>query len=519
MSQPPNSSAPQPSFLHRLKGGAGTSSPAREYLAASLAIATATGFGFLIRPWSDYWAVAVIYLFVIVLLSLRLGQGPILFAAALGALTWDYLFFPPLFTFVLLRFEDWMMFFLFFAIAIVAGRLTGRIRQQEQTERQRAQRATALLQLTQLLASAQSADEVLRTAADQARALFGARLALLIADPARPGHLTLHPATSYAISETEQAAALRVFRAHGESGRSTRAATGGDGLHFPLAAAGRLLGVMAVEIPPGRDFPLAQRDVLASFAAQIAVALEHERLRAANESARVQTASDQLHRALLDSVSHELKTPLAVIASAAESLQAATGPADPALAGEIHVAAQRLRRLVTNLLDTTRLDAGVRAQLDWCDAADLVNAALKSIADVRAGRTVHVRLDPGLPLVHGDSDLLQQALVNLMHNACRHAPPPAEITVSAGVNESNQRIWLAVSDTGPGLSEDLRARLFERFFRGQPNRAGGLGLGLSIARGFVEAHGGSLTAENQPGGGARFVILLPLEQHDSVPAE
>jgi two-component system sensor histidine kinase KdpD len=132
---------------------------------------------------------------------------------------------------------------------------------------------------------------------------------------------------------------------------------------------------------------------------------------------------------------------------------------------------------------------------------------------------VHVRLDPGLPLVHGDSDLLQQALVNLMHNACRHAPPPAEITVSAGVDESNQRIWLAVSDTGPGLSEDLRARLFERFFRGQPNRAGGLGLGLSIARGFVEAHGGSLTAENQPGGGARFVILLPLEQHDSVPAE
>jgi two-component system sensor histidine kinase KdpD len=518
MSNPPDPSAPPP-FLHRLMGGAGAPSPAREYLMASLAIAAATGFGFLIRPWSDYWAVAVIYLFVIVLLSLRLGQGPILFAAALGALTWDYLFFPPLFTFVLLRFEDWMMFFLFFAIAIVTGRLTGRIRQQEQSERQRAQRATALYQLARVLAAAQSSDEVLLNASGQMRALFDARHALLIADPADPDRLRLHPSATYAISEADQAAAFRHYQARRRNEAPAPPGAGGS-VFFPLATGGRLLGVMAVQPGTGPGFTPAQSEVLEAFSTQIAAALEHEYLRATNEASRVQAASDQLHRTLLDSVSHELKTPLAVISSAAESLQATVPAPDRPLVQEVHVAADRLRRLVINLLDTTRLESGgLQAQLDWCDVSDLVNTALRTTGEACRGRAVRVDLPAGLPLLRCDFDLLEQALANLIHNACHHTPPAAEITVSAGVDEPGQRIWLAVSDTGPGLAEDQRARLFERFFRGRPNRAGGLGLGLSIARGFVEAHGGRLTAENRPGGGARFVILLPLEQHGSVPTE
>jgi len=515
MSRPTESSRPSPLFLRWLKGETDALTPAQEYLVAALAVAVVTGCGFIIRPWSDYWAVAVLYLFMIVLLSLRIGQGPILGAAALAALTWDFLFFPPLFTFMLDRFEDWMMFGLFFAIALVTGRFTGRIRLAERSERQRARRATALYELTRTLASAQSADEVLRHATEQVQAQFGTRLALLTADPADPDRLVLHPAATYAISAAGQEAALAAFRADGGSGAGTWA-TDSARRFFPLEAAGRRFGVMAVET----DSTASPADVLDGFAAQIALALEHERLRAVSEAARVQAASDQLHRSLLDSVSHELKTPLAVIASAAESLQTTVPAPDRPLVGEIHVAAQRLRRLVDNLLDTTRLDSGgLDAQLDWCDLSDLINAALKTTQDIRHGRRLHLQIPTGLPLVRCDFDLIQQALANLIHNACRHTPFAAEITVSAGVDEAARRVWLAVADTGPGLREDQLARLFERFFRGEPRRPGGLGLGLSIARGFAEAHGGALRAENQRGGGARFVILLPFETHDNVPAE
>ena len=520
MSVPPEPTATRPAPQRRPRATPGPLSPFQEYLAALLAVAAASGIGYIIRPWSDYWAVAVIYLFTIVLLGLRLGQGPILFAATLCALTWDFLFFPPLFTFLLPRLEDWMMLGLFFVIAIVTGRLTGHIRRQEQTERLRAQRATALHQLTRVLATAQSAEEVLRKAAGQVAELFGANLAILTADPVEPDRLVPHPSGSYAISGGEQQAALRVFHERRKSGGSARIRPGDTNPCFPLVAGGRVLGVMAVQPALGTILSPAQCDLLDDFATQIALALEHEQLRTANEAARIRAASDRLHRTLLDSVSHELKTPLAVIASAAESLRATMPAEGQPLVGEIHLASERLRRLVVNLLDTTRLESGgLNAQLDWCDLADLVNAALKITAHVRAGRTVQVRLPPDLPLVRCDFDLMLQALANLLHNACHHTPPTAEVIVSAGVGPAADRVWLAVADTGPGLREDQAARLFERFFRGQPKKAGGIGLGLSIARGFVEAHGGTLTAANRPEGGALFTISLPLDRHDSIPGE
>ena len=494
--------------------------PGREYFGALLAVTAATGIGYLIRPWSDYWAVAVIYLFTIVLLGLRLRQGPILFAATLCALTWDFLFFPPLYTFVVTRVEDWLMLGFFFVIALVTGRLTGRIRAQEQAERARAQRATALYQLTRVLASAQSADEVLRNAAGQVADLFGARLAVLTAEPAQPDRLVLHPSAALALTEAERHAAREVFRGGVRSSRFAAPPVTGGRAYFLLAVASEARGVMVVQPAPGEELSPAQTELLDAFATQVALALEHERLRAEQEAARVQAASDRLHRTLLDSVSHELKTPLAVITSATESLGGTVAPAEQPLVQEIHVAAERLRGVVVNLLDTTRLESGgLQAQHDWCDVSDLVNAALKLVGDTQSGRPIHLRLPAGLPLIRCDFDLIQQALANLVHNACRHTPPEAEITITAGTDESAGRLWLAVADNGPGLREEQRARLFERFFRGEPGRAGGLGLGLSIARGFAEAHGGTLTAENQAGGGARFVLSLPLQHHDQVPVE
>jgi two-component system sensor histidine kinase KdpD len=495
-------------------------SPRREYITAAAVSAAVTAAGFLVRAWVDYWAIAPVYLFMVVLLGLRLGQGPILFAATLSALMWDYFFFPPVFSLAFAKFEDGLMFSMFFAIAIVTGRLVGRIRLQERAGRMREQRATSLYQLSRVLAAFHSADEVLRNATKQVQELWGARLAVLIADPEHPDRLPLHPAASYAVDEKEQDVARWALHHRQHAGRFTPERPEAEALYIPLVAGGRVLGVMGVKPPAGTALTLVHREMLDSFATQIALALEHDQLRVANEVARLRAASDRLQRTLLDGVSHELKTPLAIIGSAAESLAAqAAAPGRP-LVQEIRTAVQRLQRLVNNLLDTTRLESGVlRPQLDWCDLSDLVNTTLRATAEATQGRTIRVHLPPGLPLVRFDFELLQQALANLIHNACQHTPPAAEIGLAAGVDEAAGRVWLEVTDGGPGLREEQRPHLFNKFVRGQPGRAGGLGLGLSIVKGFVEAHGGRVTAENRPGGGARFVVFLPLDVHGSVPAE
>ena len=494
-------------------GGSAASRP-REYVTALLTVFGLTLGGLAVQGFTGYTAISLFYLTAVILLGLFVGQGPILLAATLSALAWNFLFIPPVFTFRIEKFEDGLMFGIFFVIALVTGRLTSRLRAQERDQRQREQRASALYQLTRAIAAARSVDEVLRNAAAQVQELFGARLAIFTESPAQSGRLILHPSATYVADEKEQSVAAWAFRNHKNAGRFTDTLPAAAAFYLPLLAGESAVGVMGVRPPADAALPISQRELLESFATQIALALDRERLRATEEAARLSRESEKLHRTLLDGVSHELKTPLAVIAAAAENL------ADSALVGEIRTATQRLQRLVNNLLDMTRLESGtLRLRRDWCDPADLLNAAREATADALRGRTVRVELPDGLPLVRADAGLIQQALANLIHNACVHTPPDAVITLGAGADEAARRMWFTVADNGPGLRGEQKERLFEKFVRGDPDRAGGLGLGLSIVRGFVEAHGGHVDADNQPAGGARFTIFLPLELPASVPPE
>ena len=491
-----------------------SASQPREYVTALLTVFGLTLAGLAVQGWIGYTAISLFYLMAVVLLGLFVGQGPIFVAATLSALAWNFLFIPPIFTFRIDKFEDGLMFGIFFVIALVTGRLTGRLRAQERDQRQREQRATALYQLTRAVAVARSADEVLRNAAAQVQELFGARLAIFTVDPAPPGRLVLHPSATYVANEKEQGVAAWVFRNRKVAGRFTDTLPAAEGFYLPLLAGENCVGAMGVKPPAEVALPVSQRGLLESFATQIALALDRERLRTTEEAARLSRESEKLHRTLLDGVSHELKTPLTVIAAAVENLP------DGPLVAEIRMAAQRLQRLVNNLLDMTRLESGMlRLRRDWCDPTDLINAAREATADAWRGRDVRTELPAGLPLVRADAGLIQQALANLIHNACVHTPPTATIMLSAGADETAHEIWMAVADSGPGLRADQQGQLFDKFFRGDPGRAGGLGLGLSIARGFAEAHGGRVEAGNQPAGGSRFAIFLPLERPASVPPE
>lgn len=220
--------------------------------------------------------------------------------------------------------------------------------------------------------------------------------------------------------------------------------------------------------------------------------------------------SERLQRTLLESVSHELRTPLSVIAAGLENLESAHPAKLPELVAEMRTAVRRLNRRVGDLLDQSRLETGMlRPRLDWCDPSDLVHAAVSAAEDALTRHALTVAVADELPPVRADFALTEQALSNLVLNAAVHTPPGTAIVIEAGRTGDGGRLFLRVSDRGPGLPPTVRARLFEKFVRGEPGRGGGLGLGLSIARGFVAAQGGELVAENPVGGGAAFTIYLP----------
>jgi two-component system sensor histidine kinase KdpD len=288
-----------------------------------------------------------------------------------------------------------------------------------------------------------------------------------------------------------------------------------------MTRASSVIGVFVVAVR--RDSTLATpelRELITAFAAQLALMVEREQLRIASEREKLLAESDRLNRTLLDSVSHELKTPLAVLRSALENIDRADLRRREELLAEIWRATGRLDRLVANLLDQTRLESGaVRAQLDWCDARDLINAARRAIGEALAGRVVKIDVPPTMPLFNADARLMEHVLSNLLLNAAVHTPPGTAVTLSAGISDEGDRVVLTVADAGPGIAPELREHLFEKFHRGPGARPGGLGLGLSIVRGFMLAQGGSVTVEDAPTGGAVFKLQLPLAAHDQVPNE
>lgn len=494
-------------------------SPAREFWEVAATLAGLTFLGWWVVPYSGYLSVGLLYLLAVIALSLRVGRWPVLVAGVASALVWNFLFIPPLFTFVIAKFEDGMMFGTYFIVALIAGQLTARIRASERHERLREERATALFQLTQALSAARTLDDAVFAALRQADALFTAQTALLF-DQTEGQALTPHFAGSFTMTEKETGVADWSWRNRKKAGRFTDTLPAAEGFHVPLIRDDAAIGVFVVRVAPEQTLTLAQRDLIESFAAQLALLVERERLRAAGEREKLLAESEKLHRALLDGVSHELKTPLAVLGAAAENLADADPVTRTHLALEIRTATRRLNRLVNNLLDQTRLESGaLQPRLDWCDAHDLVNAALDGVRDSLPPHPFECAIPDEMPLFRADTALMEQVIANLLLNAAHHTPAATPIFLAAGVDLARARVFFTVADRGPGLPPTMRDRLFQKFQRGDAARAGGLGLGLSIIRGFVVAQGGEIVAGENPGGGAVFTVYLPYAPHGHVPLE
>lgn len=494
-------------------------SPTGEYLEVVTVLAILTAVNWILTRFTGYQAVGLIYLLAVILLSLRVGRGPMFAAGALTALAWNFLFIPPVFTFYIGTVQDGIMFVTYFVVAVAAGQLTARIRAQERHERMREERATALFHLTRALSAARTLDDGVFAALRQADALFAAETALLLGDDSGGG-LTPHFSGSCTLSEKERSVADWVWRNRKKAGRFTDTLPSAEGFHVPLVREDKAVGVLVVRVPAGGPLTLAQRDLIESFAAQLAQLVEREQLRAAGEREKLLAESEKLHRTLLDSVSHELKTPLAVLGASAESLPDDAATAAGRAAREIRTATRRLNRLVSNLLDQTRLESGtLKPKLDWCDANDVLNAALDGVRESLEGHPFDMDVADDMPLFRADAALMEQVIANLLLNAALHTPGGTPIFLAAGVDHAKVRVFFTVADRGPGLPPEMHDRLFQKFQRGDAARAGGLGLGLSIIRGFAAAQGGDVIAGENPGGGSVFTVYLPYTPHGDVPTE
>jgi two-component system, OmpR family, sensor histidine kinase KdpD len=485
-----------------------------QYAAGLGVVSLCTGVNALLFSKVGPQALALIYLLGVVLLAFAVGRGPTLATATASALMWDYFFLPPRFTLYLTHVEDVMMFCMYFVVALVLGQFASRVRWQERAERRREERSTALYLLTRDLADAADVDDVAQRLVRQVEQAFKAKVAVLLRDAAGSLARTAHHASTFAVSEKEQSVAAWAFRFGKAAGRFTDNLPSAAAIYMPLQTNRGPAGVLGVALEGDHQPTLEQRDLLDAYARQAALVLDRLRLDAESQQAHLLAESEKLSKALLNSISHELRTPIAAITTAASALvePKTPGPLRDALAHEIQESAARLNRLVSNLLDMTRLESGnVKPRLDWCDAADLINVALRQNERDLSRHQVALSLHPPLPLVKIDFVLIEQALNNLLLNAAHYTP--AGTTVEVKASATPEEMTISVADHGPGLPPESLPHVFEKFYRVPGAPAGGTGLGLSIVKGLVEAHGGRVEVRNRPGGGAEFSIHLPVVGH------
>lgn len=499
-----------------------TPAAVRGYGIALGVVLLTTALNALLQRWLGYQALALIYLFSVLVLAMFVSRGATLFAATVTALAWNYLFVPPIFTFRIAGTTDLMLFLTYFAVALAMGHLAARLRSQEAAERRREQHATTLYLLTRELAQATDFADLLAIIIREVGKATQAQVALSFPEESQDGPLTLYFASTWLLSEKEQSVASWAFRRRQPAGRGTDTLPAAEGLHLPLLAGERAVGVLSIRFRDAAPFPASQRDLLDAFVRQVALVIDRQRLRDAEQTAKMVEESERLGRTLLNSISHEIRTPIAAINTAAGNLNSARNghltDVPWGMVDEIQEATRRLNRLVGNLLNMTRLESGhVRPNLDWCEVADLVQVTLKEIERDLAQHQVTVNLARDLPLVRMDFVLMQQVLTNLLLNAAVHTPPGTDVQVRAGTRDGT--LLLAVADNGPGLPADALPFIFDKFYRAPKAPAGGTGLGLAIVKGFVEAQGGRVEAANQPQGGVAFTILLPLAEPPTVSAE
>jgi two-component system, OmpR family, sensor histidine kinase KdpD len=491
----------------------------RTYLAALGISVACTALADIMFPYFELTNLVMVYLLGATIAALRLGRGPASAAAVANILAFDFFFVPPRFSFAVADIQYVVTFGVMLAVALIIATLGASVTAQTRAAGQRERRTALLYAMSRELVATRSLEDLARVAVKHVAETFASRTVVLVADTNGRLQHPKGPPTAGSLLGADLSVAQWVYDKGTPAGLGTDTLQAAVAQYLPLKGSHHVLGVLAVEPMQRRRLLLPeQRHLIETFAAQIALALERARLQEEAEQARVTAETEGLRNTLLASISHDLRTPLAVITGASSALNDPSmtfdGAARRSLSAQIEAKSKEMAEIISNVLDLMRLESGhFTLRLDWVTIEDLLNSALQRLSARLLEHSVEVHVPLDLPPVHVDGSLVLQVFTNLLENVVKYTPTGTRVIISAASEGAFLRV--IVEDTGPGLPPGDLERLFAKFHRGRDeSSAGGAGLGLSICRAILAAHGGQIDASQRLGGGARFSFTLPASPGD-----
>lgn len=495
--------------------GTGAGNP---YWYAALSVVGAVGIGELVSYFVQLPNISLIFLTAVLFSAVAWGLWPSLLSALLSVLAYNFFFLPPLYSFTIADPANVLALIIFFVVAIITSNLAARTREQALTASARANTTAELYAFSRKLAGTATLDDVLWATAYQVAFMLKVRVVTLLPDESGRLEVRAGYPPEDEIDEADLAAARWTWDHNHAAGRGADTLPGGKRLFLPLRTGRGAVGVIGIDRDrEGAVLSPEERRLLDALADQAAIAVERTRLAEDIDEARLLAETERLRSALLTSISHDLRTPLASIIGAITSLRTYGDSYDADARSELMATvqdeAERLNRFVGNLLDMTRLESGaLEPKREYLDLGEVVGTALDRVAKILHRHRVKLDISQDLPMLSLDAVLMEQVLVNLLDNAAKYAPPGSLIQLN--VYRDDQDIQLDVIDEGPGIPENALERIFDKFYRvrATDRQRAGTGLGLAICRGFVEALGGRIIAHNRTdGSGAILRVSFPVE--------
>ncbi|MFA5384970.1 MAG: sensor histidine kinase KdpD [Eubacteriales bacterium] len=489
--------------------------PLINYLLPLMTMALVTILAGLVYPYVGLANVAMLLILPILFSAVKWGTGPAVAAAVVCSLTFDYFYIPPVLGFIPADLPYLLSLVVFIIVALLTGTLSGRLQQQVISSRQRETRMAALYSLSRDIAAVSEINPAMEIVARRISETTDSQVAVLLLDQSGKLELRAGASSQDFLNDSELAAAEWSFENGEIAGRGTETLSSAVGLYVPLRTEQYSQGVLGIKLESKEQrLQLEQRRLLEAFANLTSLLVTRIKLAELARESHLVAESERLRTALFDSLSHDLRTPLASIIGAVTSLLEGEGFFSPEasydLLQTIKQGALRMNRFVGNLLDMAELESGlIRLNKDWCDIREIIGVAVRDMKDLLRDRPLRVKVSPDLPLVKVDFVVLEQVLVNLLDNAIKYSDTGSEICISASYD--NKQVKITVTDNGQGIPTGDLDHVFDKFYRlKSPRQVSGTGLGLAICKGLIETHEGSIWASNNPSGGLDVSFILPL---------
>jgi two-component system sensor histidine kinase KdpD len=486
----------------------------RRYLIGLGLVVLATLLGYLVHTFFAPANIIMIYPLCVTISAVIGGLGPSILVSILSVMAFDFFFVTPYYTFAVDDTQYIFTFIVLLLVGIIISYLTSRIRQQTEAAKLRERETATLYALGRDLAISGNLESYIEAIVKRIREALGHEVIIFLPDAAKHGKLRRYNGgTKVGLDEDELAVATRSFQ------HRQKVLSNDKAWYLPLVTARGVVGVMTLKAPDTtRELTSEQERLLGAYTDLVAVAIEGIRLAEELHNAQVLKATEKLQAALLNAISHDLRTPLVSVIGTLSSLQEeGMGLDDTAKKNLIQVAreeADRLNHLITNLLDESRIEAGaITLTKQPSEVQDLVGAALEQLGSRASARSIKIDIPAEIPFISADFGLIVQALYNILDNAMKYSPTDSLIEIKA--SQPDREVYIEITDHGVGIPEEDLVNIFDKFYRiKRPDNVAGTGLGLSISKGIVEAHGGSIEAKKGSDGGTIIRVKLPVGDID-----